>query len=384
VTEKGVLEKSELDNFDFIYKNRHDYQKAWKEKTGGKILGYFCTYVPEEILYAADVLPVRILGSHETQDVTEPHIHSGMFCPFCRDVLAQGLQHRYDYLDGIMIAQSCMHLRQAFFSWKIHVPPPFTYYLLHPMHVQSPHAKPYLKAELVKFKKAVEEWTGKTITDDDLNRGIEIVNKDRRLMKQVYELRKKENPPLTGVEAMKMVVASQFSDKREHAMLVEAALEELTNRKLDRTTGVRLMIFGSENDDFEFMEMVENLGATFVIEDHCTGTRYFWDEVEPNKDPLEAIANRYVDRIACPSKDWEERTRGKYLLQFAKDFNVQGAIIIQQKFCDPHECDIPPLKSLLEENGIPCYFLEFDVTVPLGQFRTRVEAFIEQLTLEII
>jgi len=373
-----------LDEFDSIYRNRHDYAKEWKEKTGGKVLGYFCTYAPEEILYAADVLPIRILGSHETQDVTEPHIYSGMFCPFCRDVLAQGLQHRYDYLDGIMIAQSCIHLRQSFFSWQIHVPVPYSYYLPHPMNVQSPRAKPYLKGELAKFKKSVEEWTGKTITDDDLNRGIEIMNKDRRLMKQVYELRKRENPPLTGVEAMKMVIASQFSDKKEHAMLVESALKELPNRKLNRETGVRLMIFGSENDDFEFMEMVENLGATFVIEDHCTGSRYFWDEVTPNKDPLEAIANRYVDRIPCPSKDWVERRRGKYLLQFAKDFNVQGAIIIQQKFCDPHECDIPPLKWLLEENGIPGYFLEFEVTVPLGQFRTRVEAFIEQLTLEII
>ena len=70
-----------LDEFDSIYRNRHDYAKEWKGKTGGKVLGYFCTYVPEEILYAADVLPIRILGSHETQDVTEPHIYSGMFCP---------------------------------------------------------------------------------------------------------------------------------------------------------------------------------------------------------------------------------------------------------------------------------------------------------------
>jgi len=101
--------------------NRHEYAKAWKEKTGGKVLGYFCTYVPEEILLAADILPVRILGSHEPQDVTEPHIF-GMFCPFCRDCLAQGLKGRYDYLDGIMIAQSCLHIRQAYTSWEIHIP----------------------------------------------------------------------------------------------------------------------------------------------------------------------------------------------------------------------------------------------------------------------
>ena len=85
-----------MEKFKEWYEQRHTYAKEWKKKTGGKVAGYFCTYVPEEILYAADVLPVRILGSHEPQDVTEPHIF-GMFCPFCRDCLAQGLQGRYDY-----------------------------------------------------------------------------------------------------------------------------------------------------------------------------------------------------------------------------------------------------------------------------------------------
>src|ERR1035437_6054926 len=102
-----------FEEFDYIYKNRLDYARAWKNKTGNKVLGSFCTYTPEEILYAADVLPVRILGSHEIQDVTEPHIHSGMWCPFSRDVLAQGLENKYDFLDGIMMTQSCLHLRQA-------------------------------------------------------------------------------------------------------------------------------------------------------------------------------------------------------------------------------------------------------------------------------
>ena len=164
---------------------RHEYAKQWKEKTGGKVLGYFCTYAPEEILYAADVLPVRILGSHEPSNVTEPHIF-GMFCPFCRDCFAQGLQGRYDYLSGIMIAQSCLHVRQAYTSWDLHIPTEFSYYLPMPHHVQSERAVPFTRAEFAAFKSKVEEWTGKTITDDDLMRGIETVNRDRALMKQVF------------------------------------------------------------------------------------------------------------------------------------------------------------------------------------------------------
>jgi benzoyl-CoA reductase subunit C len=365
-----------FEQFENWYRNRHDYAKEWKKRTGGKVVGTFCTYVPEEILYAADILPVRILGSHEPQDVSEPHIFA-MFCPFCRDCLAQGLKGRFDYLDGITIAQSCLHIRQAFTSWDLHIPVDFSYYLPHPMHVQSPQAVPYLKEELKAFKKAVEEWTGKEITNEDLERGIEIMNKNRQLLQQVYELRKKPNPPLTGLEAMYMVVSSQMVDKREHNKALEELLEKLPSRTLDEP-GERLMILGSEDDDTEFVAMVEDLGARFVIDDHCTGTRYFNTIVNTNGDPLNSIAERYVNRVPCPSKDWPERTRIKHITQLAKEYDVQGAIIMQMKFCDPHELDTVVIKETLEnELGIQTLFLEFDVTVPIGQFKTRVEAFLE-------
>ncbi|MFX1304107.1 MAG: benzoyl-CoA reductase, bzd-type, subunit N [Promethearchaeota archaeon] len=365
-----------FEQFKEWYENRHDYAKKWKERTGEKVIGTFCTYVPEEILYAADILPVRILGSHEPQDVSEPHIFA-MFCPFCRDCLAQGLKGRFDYLDGITIAQSCLHIRQAFTSWDLHIPVDFKYYLPHPMNVQSPHAIPYLTEELKSFKKAIEEWTGKQITDEDIKRGIEIMNKNRQLLQQVYELRKNPNPPLTGLEAMYMVVSSQMVDKREHNKALEELLQKLPSRELDNS-GERLMILGSEDDDTEFIGMVEDLGARFVIDDHCTGTRYFNTLVNTNGDVLTSIAERYINRIPCPSKDWPQRTRLDYITQLAKEYDVQGAIIMQMKFCDPHELDTVIIKETLEnELGIQTLFLEFDVTVPLGQFKTRVEAFLE-------
>jgi len=380
------METSEiLKQFNDTWESRHDYAKDWKQRTGGKVVGYFCTYAPEEVLYAADILPVRILGGHEAPSLAAPHMFD-MWCPFSRDCLNQGLKGKYDYLDGIMEPNCCLHARQAFGAWEIHVPTPWTYYLVTPNAVRSPRAKPFLAGELADFKKALEEWTGKTVTDEDLDRGINIMNTNRRLMKQVYEFRKQDNPPITGTEAMTMVWASQLMDKREHNELLKQLLKQLPNRKLDRDPGVRLMITGSENDDRPFMEMVESIGATIVIDDHCTGSRYFWDEVVKNKDRLQAIANRYCDRVPCPNKDWGtedcSRIRFPHILQLARDFGAQGAILIQQKFCDPHELDIPSLRRYLEGNDIPCYFLEFEVTVPVGQFRIRVEAFLEQIRAE--
>jgi benzoyl-CoA reductase subunit C len=382
-----VVEAAEiLEKFKQVWQLRHEYATDWKKKNGGKVVGAMCTYVPEELLYAANILPVRILGGHEPPTLATPHVFD-MWCPFCRDCLNQGLKGKYNgYLDGLIEANTCLHLRQAFGAWEIHVPTPWFYYLNTPNAVRSPHAKKFLAGELAELKKALEVWTGKTITSTDLDRGIEIMNTNRRLMREVYEFRKQENPPITGTEAMTMVWASQLMDKREHSELLKQLLETLPKRKLERETGVRLMIIGSEDDDREFLQMVESLKSTFVIDDHCTGSRYFWSDVVPAEDSLQAIADRYCDRVPCPNKDWGmedcSRIRFPHILKLAKDFGVQGAILSQQKFCDPHELDIPSLRRYLENNGIPCYFLEFEVTVPVGQFRIRVEAFIEQLRAE--
>ena len=358
---------------------RHEYAKRWKEKTKGKVVGYFCTYVPEEILYAARILPVRILGSHEPPNVTEPYIFA-MYCPLCRDSLAQGLKGKFDYLDGIVEGQSCLHLRQAFNAWRLHIPIEFAHYIHVPHGVQTPHATPYLTHELAKFKQAIEKWTGKKITDSDLDRGIAVVNKSRELMRKIYEYRKLDNPKITGLETMEMVLSSQMTDKEEHNKLLEQLLKELPNRKTNRNTGIRLMIIGSEDDDRTFMRNVEDLGATFVIDEHCTGSRYLWNNIQPAQDRLKAIATRYVQRVPCPSKDWPEFTRIKHAVNLAKEFKAQGALVIQNKFCDPHGIEIPPLREALKSAGVSTYPLEFDVTVPWGQFRTRVEAFLETLT----
>ena len=205
------------------------------------------------------------------------------------------------------------------------------------------------------------------------------MNENRTLIHQIYDLKKAESPPINGEETMQVAITQQLVDKSKHSPAISELVGQLKAGKGSSSDGVRLMMLGSENDDSDFMDMVQTLDATFVIDEHCTGTRYFWNEVIPEEDPLAALANRYLDRPACPAKDWPKLTRFPHILKLAKDWNVQGAILVQQKFCDPHEFDIPPLKKYLEENGIRTYFLEFDVTVPIGQFKIRMEAFLEML-----
>jgi benzoyl-CoA reductase subunit C len=376
------MEGKMIEDFKKIYDKRHDYVKEWKEKNPDwKVLGYMCSYMPEEILYAANVLPVRMLGAHEPQNVTEPHI-LGMFCPFCRDLLAQGLLGRYDYCDAIGITHTCKHLNQAYESLVLHRD--FTHFFIPtPNKMQCKQALPYYSGILNLFKKQIEEWVGKEITDDDIKRGIDIVDTNRRLMREVYETRKAEDPPISGLDSMLMVCASQMYDKVEVNKIIEDVLKnELPGRKATEDPGIRLMLLGSENDDVNFINMVENVGASIVIDDHCTGSRYFWNTTEPGDDLMSVIADRYLKRPPCPIKDMPRRSRIPHIQGLAREWDVAGVIIIQQKFCDPHELDKVAVNKGLEEAGFSTLYLEFDVTVPIGPFRIRVEAFLETLGSE--
>ncbi len=370
-----------MEIFKNWYIKRHEYVKEWKKETGGRVVGYFCTYVPEEILYAAGILPVRIFGAHGPQNISEPHIFS-MFCPFCRDCLSEGLHGRYEYLDGIMIAQSCLHIRQTFTSWNLHKPTDFSYFLPMPHNVRSRHAVEFLCSEYEILIGNLEKWTGRKISENDLKNGIAAVNRFRMLMRSVYEMRKNKDVPVTGIESIYMVLSGQTIDKRNHVSGLEKTIGEIKDRSCGKRDAIRLMLIGSENDNTGLIEMIEGLDAVIVQDEQCTGSRYFWDNVEYDSNPVRAIAKRYVERLPCPSKDWPERKRVKRIIQFAKDWNVAGAVIIQQKFCDPHELDMPSIRKALENAGIKVLFLESDITIPVEQLKIRVEAFLEMLSDE--
>jgi benzoyl-CoA reductase subunit C len=371
-----------LSRFGEIIANRHEYAKEWKTRTGGKVLGYFCTYVPEEIIYAAGILPVRIIGSREPRTQTERHI-ANMYCPFCRDCLTQGLKGEYPYLDGIVMAHGCWHMRQAFASWSKHVQVEYSYYLSMPALIQSPLAKPFLVEELLRFKKSLEEWTGTQISDNTITHAIEGYNLNRRLLKQIYDLRKDANPPLSGAEALEMTLSSQLMDKGEHSRLLSEAMVRLQQWNESAGASVRLMLIGSENDDVDYLRAIESSGCIIVTDDICTGSRYFWNECEPGADVLDAIAIRYIERPPCPQKDLPEHRRLPHILSMAKDFKVEGVVITLQKFCHNHQTDLPVLKSLFQKEGIPVLALEYAFAAPVEWLQLRIAAFVEMIQSDL-
>lgn len=343
-------------------------------------MGYMCTYVPEEVVYAAGFLPVRIVGAHEADSVTAPYLFN-MFCTYCRDILAQGLLGKYDYLKGVLHATCCEKIRNAFDSWGRHIPGMKMYYLYMPQFPQNRGALRAFSQEVCRLKGQLEMDWGMSISNSDLERAISIYNENRYLVGQVYQLMKEENPRIWGEELLSLALASQVMDKNEHSNLVQEFLREIEGRK--GTSALRTMIIG-QTDDLRLARLLDTLGARVVVDENCFGTRYFWEPVSLQEDLCQAIAERYLQRPPCPVKDGSEsRRRLPFILELAGEYKVSLAILIHPKFCDPHSFDTPIIKEALQERGVKVLELEQDFTIPLGQFRSRIEATLELFHLEV-
>jgi len=370
-----------------VVKDRHAYAEQWKERTGRKVLGYFCDWVPEEIFHAAGFMPVRILGSQsqEGQVLAQRHV-AATWCSYVRDTLAEGLLGNYDYLDGVAIAHGCWQIRQAHAVWTRNIPVEFDFYNFVPFSLHEKSAQEYLPQDLHRFREKVEEATGTKITDEALHKSTEIYNTNRRLMREIYELRKSDNPSISSAEAIEMVLASMCMDKEEHNEILKNLLEELPNRPPRETPRARLILVGSVTTEVDLYRFIESMGAEVVIDDNCIGTRYFWDETPVTDDPIDGLAQRFIQRIPCPLYDCgPELRRLTAIEKFTKDYRADAALLVQLKFCDVHEYDVPMVEDLFKELDIPLLRIETDLSVPggaVGQLRTRVEAMLEMMELE--
>ncbi|MFC1920528.1 2-hydroxyacyl-CoA dehydratase [Chloroflexota bacterium] len=370
---------SVMDEFHNIVNSPHQFASDWKEKTDGKVLGYIGTNLPEELVYAAGILPVRLLGCNEPETVTGQYMFGGAFCTFARDCFAQALNGKYNYVNGLVYGNCCIHERQVYESWRRHMPVYYSHQVVVPNYLLNPNAKEFLIGELENFKNSLEEWIGHSISLESLDKAIDIYNTNRRLMLSIYELMRADNPTVTWAEVAEIALTGILMDKEAHNQLLEKALEELPKRGGTGINGPRLMILGSVNNNMEAIKFIDSLGGQVVIDDYCTGNRYYQKEVIPEENRLAALATRMIEKPPCPLKDIPERRRPSHIAQLADDYKVQGAIYTIQRMCDPHGLDYPIIEATLQEKGIPMLKLELDLDLPLGQFRTRIEAFLEML-----
>ena len=348
---------------------------------GKKVFGWLCTYVPEEIIHAAGALPIRITGYSKEMELEDGtaylYINS---CSFSRSCLQLGLKGEYNFLDGVAGGSTCDGARRLFDLWRNYIDTPFYHVLTVPRkYTQSAHD--LYHSQVLQFKVHLEEFMGIQITDESLYRSIGVYNESRALLKRLYELRKLDNPPITGTETMEVLNACFRMPKELFNEWLSNLLDELQGSDNASKSRARLMLVGSAITNPELIESIEELGGLIVTDELCTGTRYWSDPVvlDKNSTPIEAISRRYLNNFPC-ARMFPSDERFNRILDLARDFRVDGVISQIIRYCVPYAHDLPLLMERLKANGIPTLALDVEYgTSGSGQIRTRVQAFLEML-----
>ncbi len=364
-----------------IVENPYSYLQRLKEKDGRKIVGYVCSYAPEEIIYAAGALPVRLFGSNSGIHRADLHLQS-YCCSLVRGILEEALSGRLDFLDGMIFPHTCDTIQRLSDVWRINLPRIFHADVVLPVKLESPSSRQYLFDVLKKFRKDLQVALVRDISDEALSRSIRIYNAVRQKMHHLSDLRRRHPRLLSGRDYHTIVLASMLMDREiflESLEMIVADLEK-TQPKQDASHDKRLVLAGGMCSHPDIYDMIERAGGVVIADDLCTGARYFEGIINENPDPLAGIANRYSERAVCPAKHAGLTTRGEQLVALAKDAQADGVIFPLLKFCDPHAFDYPYMKEMLDREKIPSLLLEMeDQAQAGGQLETRLETFIQIL-----
>ena len=354
------------------------YIDNW-QKQGNKTIGYFCSYIPEEIILAAGMLPYRVRATGSTE-TTMGDAYMGAFnCSFIRHCLDQALRGSYNFLDGVVMLNGCDHVRRLWDTWRRKVDTPFCYFLQIP-HLISDLTFAWYKEELIRFKESIEEHFQVKITDQRLREAIKTCNETRTLLGTLYQLRKKESPPITGTEALNVIIPSTAMPKDQFNGLLKRLLTEIKGRNSQAQYRARLMVVAIILDDPSLTQIVEETGGLVVADFSCIGPRHMWDLVDEAIDPMEAIAKRYLGQISCPRMMGDHQRRSQFIRNMVDEYKVDGIIFERIKFCDLWGVENYMLRVDAKEADIPTLVLEREFQlVGLGQFKTRVQAFLEML-----
>ncbi len=352
----------------------------WKDE-GGKILGYFSSYMPEELATAAEILPVRLRATGSSSTELSDAYLSSLNCSYPREAFNMALQGEYDFIDGLVTFNSCDHIRRMYDHWKRQVKTPFIKIYSLPKKAEPAQVE-WFRSELEKIKQGLEEQFGVTISDDDVRSAIRLHNETRRLLTSLYELRKADNPVITGAEILAVTVASTTMPKKLYNELLKELLEDLKQAEGIKGYRARLMLIGPEMDNPEYIKAVEDQGCLVVADSLCYGSRLFWGEVEEDAaDPLQALAQYYIaDRPSSPGVYTEYENRSEFVRKMIDEFNVDGAIIARLTFCETWGFEQYSFIQDFKEWDVPLLSIEREYTLSaIGQLRTRVQAFLETL-----
>lgn len=360
-----------------------------KDANGTKIIGCLPMYFPDEIVYAAGALPVTLFGSDEPITLADKHLMTNA-CDQVRSTFDSLLKGKYDFLDGVAAIHVCDQVRFFLGVWQLDHPFPFFHQMWRPYKLDHTN-RMFLVSELKRLKSSLEDFTGTEITSATLRESIGIYNRSRSMMRRLNDLRKGHPGIISASDMVNVVASSMLIPREEHNRLLEELLSKIETGERQVDQRLRIVVVGHPCAVPEdgLLDMIEDLGMVIVDDDFFSGGRYYALDVNADGDPVEALADYYMNAVPCTTRhfpgNWVDGSNkyspyADFVMDMVMKSQARGVVMIREMYCDPFDMEFVLLKQRMEDEHVPYLALTTEHGLgPLEPLRTRVQAFEETL-----
>ena len=352
--------------------------KRWRER-GGKVAGHFQVYFPEEIAHAAGMLPVKMRGAPVDPTMSDSHFGSYL-CSILKSALEVALTGDLE-LDLFVSHPICDAARNLAAIWGRNFDYPCQILYL-PQNPNSAHSAAYLRDEYDRMRRVIEGVAGVEVTDAALGHSVEVFNENRRLMRELYDI-KRETPWLISAEdAYCLVSIAGLIPREEHNELLADLLPKIRARDGRREDRIRIVFEGAFCEQPP-LDLVRMLGRTCYVvdDDFLIGLRWILEDVSSGDDPLLALAESYIERSSySPVQHDLRKLKEEMLLIRFDEAKADAVIVAAAKMCEPGLEEQVAYTHALDDRDIPYFISEFEENMSsFDQLELQVETFLENL-----
>lgn len=333
--------------------------RAWKDaQPGRKVVAYMPVYVPRELIHAAGMLPLGILGAGESLEVIHGDAYyQSYICRIPRSTLELGITGRLDFVEGFLFPSICDVIRNLSGIWKLQFPDVYVRYFDVPQNYVDGIGGSYYRRELEELKEGLEHLAGRPITPAALRASIALYNENRRLIAGLYALRADRPWQVPSSELYLVVRAGMVLPVEDHNQLLKdyhaAALEEALPIR-DKSRIVLSGVF-CEQPPLSLIKAIEMAGCYIVDDDFMLITRWLLEDVPLDGDPLQNLVDAFLHHSAETSAKYQPdaKLKGQYLVDAVKGTKAEGVIFAAPSFCDPALLERPMLQTKLDATLVP-------------------------------
>ncbi len=370
---------------DFAEASAHPYRLIKEYKAQGKkVIGVLPYYAPEELVYAAGMVPMGIWGSNSKTISMAKEYCATFYCTIAQLALEMLLDGTLDDLDGLITPTICDTLRPMSQNFRVAMEGKLPcIFLAHPQQRKPAFGLQFTMDQYQHIKTELEKISGSAITDDALRNAIKVYNRSRAARREFVKLAGQHPDVISAVNRSAVLRSAWFMLKDVHTAKLEELNEELKKLPVCNWKGKKVVTSGIICDNPKLLQIFDDNQIAIVADDVAHESRPIRVDAAETGDPMMALAQQFADQdydILLYDEHSSQNRRADFVVKKIKDSGAQGLVLFMQQFCDPEEMEYPYLKKALDEAGIPHIKLGVDQQMrDFGQASTAIQAFADVL-----